>query len=91
MSQVKTTLVDSLNISCTQESSVLAKGEMSFSSVVEEGPSEKVLECNESKNMDSNMRETLSTCTYFEKSVLAHLLQLIQALPFEVDLSHSRR
>ena len=62
-------MVDSLNISCTQESSVLAKGKMSFSSVVEEGPSEKVLECNESKNMDSNMRETLSTCTYFEKSV----------------------
>ena len=38
-------MVDLLNISCTQESSVLAKAEMSFSYVVEEGPSEKVLEC----------------------------------------------
>ena len=38
--------MDLLNISCTQESSVLAKGEMAFSYVVEEGPSE-VLECNE--------------------------------------------
>ena len=33
------------NISCTQESSVLAKGKMSFSYVVEKGPSEEVLEC----------------------------------------------
>ena len=39
--------MDLLNISCTQESSVLAKGEMAFSYVVEEGPSEEVLECNE--------------------------------------------
>ena len=46
---------------------------MSFSYVVEEGPSEEVLECNESENMDSNMDsnmcKTLSTCTYFETSV----------------------
>ena len=39
--------MDLLNMSCTQESSFLAKGEMSFSYVVEEGPSEEVLECNE--------------------------------------------
>ena len=39
-----------LNISCTQESSVLTKGEMSFSYAVEEGPSEEVLECNEREN-----------------------------------------
>ena len=51
--------MDLINISCTQESSVLAKAEMSFSYVVEEGPSEEVLECNESENMDSNMCETL--------------------------------
>ena len=38
--------MDLLNISCTQESSVLAKGEMSFSYVVEEGLSTDVLECN---------------------------------------------
>ena len=50
-----------LNISCTQESSVLAKGEMSFSYVVEEWLSEEVLECNESENMASHMCETLST------------------------------
>ena len=61
--------MDLLNISCTQESSVLAKAEMSFSYVVEEGPSEEVLECYESENMDSNMCETLSSCTYFENSV----------------------
>ena len=39
--------MDLLNISCTQESSVLAEGEMAFSYVVEEGHSEEVLECNE--------------------------------------------
>ena len=61
--------MDLLNISCTQESSVLAKGEMSFSYVVEEGSSEEVLECNERENMDLNMCETLSTCTYIEESV----------------------
>ena len=48
--------MDLLNISCTQESSVLAKGEMSFSYVVEEGPSEDVLDCNEIENMDLNTR-----------------------------------
>ena len=64
MSQVETTVMDLLNISWTQESSVLAKGEMSFSYVIEEGPSEEVLECNESENMDSNMCETLSSCMY---------------------------
>ena len=58
-----------LNISCTQESSVLAKDEMSFIYVAEKGPSKEVLECNESENMDSNMYETLSTCTYSEESV----------------------
>ena len=57
------------NISCTQESSVLAEGETSFSYVVEEGLSQEVLDCNERENMDSNMCETLSTCTYFEESV----------------------
>ena len=67
-----------LNISCTQESSVLAKGEMSFSYVVEEGPTEDVLECNESEKMYLNMCETLSTCTYIEEVFLALLLQLIQ-------------
>ena len=61
--------MDLLNISCTQESSVLAKGEMAFSYVVEEGPSEEVLECNERENMDLNMCELLSTCSYIEKSV----------------------
>ena len=34
--------MDLLNISCTQESSVLTKGEMSFSYVIEEWPSEDV-------------------------------------------------
>ena len=33
------------------------------------GPSEEVLECNESENMDLNMCTTLSICTYFEESV----------------------
>ena len=61
--------MDLLNIFCNQESSVLAKVEMPISYVVEEGPSEDVLDCNESENMDSNMCETLSTCTYFEESV----------------------
>ena len=61
--------MDLLNISFTQESSVLAKAEMSFSYFVKEGLSEEVLECNESENMDSNMCETLSSCTYFENSV----------------------
>ena len=42
---------------------------MSFSYVIEEGPSEEVLECNESEKMDSNMCETLSTYTYFEGCV----------------------
>ena len=55
-------------MSCTQESSFLAKGEMSFSYVVEEGPSEEVLECNE-REYGLNMCETLSTCTYIEESV----------------------
>ena len=54
---------DLLNISCTQESSVFAKGEMSFSYVFE-GPSEEVLERNETENMDLNMCETLSTSYY---------------------------
>ena len=49
--------MDLLNISCTQKSSVLAKGEMTFSYVAEEGPSEDVLDCNESENIDSNMRD----------------------------------
>ena len=40
-----------------------------FSYVVEEGPSEEVLGCNERENMDLNMCETLSTCTYIEESV----------------------
>ena len=61
--------MDLLNISCTQESSVLAEGEMAFSYVVEEEPSEEVLECNERENMDLNMCELLSTCSYIEKSV----------------------
>ena len=38
---------------------------MLFSYVVEEA----VLERNESENIDSNMRKTLSTCTFFEESV----------------------
>ena len=45
--------MDLLNVSCTQESSVLAKGEMSFSYAVEEGPSEEVLECNERDRLAS--------------------------------------
>ena len=47
--------MDLLNISYTQESSVLANGELSFSYVVEKGPSEEVLECNERENMNLNM------------------------------------
>ena len=70
--------MDLLNISCTQESSVLAKGEMSFSYVVEEGPSEEVLECNERENIDLNMCETLSICHTLKKVFLAHILQLIK-------------
>ena len=42
---------------------------MPFSCVLEEGPSEEIVECNETENIDSNMCETLSTCTYFEESV----------------------
>ena len=42
---------------------------MLFSYIVEEGPAEKVLECNESEKMDSNMGKTLSTCTFFEERV----------------------
>ena len=42
---------------------------MAFSYVVEEGPSEEVLECNEKENMDLNMCEALSTCTNIEESV----------------------
>ena len=61
--------MDLLNISWTQESSVLAKAEMPFSYVVEGGPSKEVLECNESENMDWIRCKTLSSCTYFEKSV----------------------
>ena len=49
---------------------------MSFSYVVEEGPSEEVLECNESENMDWNMCETLSSCTYFENSVPVQLTRI---------------
>ena len=45
--------MDLLNISHTEEYSVLTEGEMSFSNFVEEGPAEDVLECNESENMDS--------------------------------------
>ena len=59
--------MDLFNSSYTQESSVLSEGKMSFSYVVEEGPSEEDLECNESENMDSNMCET--PCTYFGESV----------------------
>ena len=78
--------MDLLNISYTQESSVLAEGEMSFDFVVEEGPSEEfVLECNESENMNSNICENLSTCTYFEESVLG------QAATINSDSSVSRR
>ena len=40
-----------------------------FIYVVEEGPSEEVLGCNEREDMDLNMCETLSTCTYIEESV----------------------
>ena len=63
--------MDLINISCTQGSSVLAEGEMAFSYVVKEGPSEEVLKCNEREreNMDLNMCELLSTCSYIEKSV----------------------
>ena len=43
---METTVLDLLNLSCDQKSSVLAKGEMPFSNVVEEGPSD-VLDCNE--------------------------------------------
>ena len=42
---------------------------MLFSYVVEEGPAEEVLECNESEKMDSNMCKTLSTFTFYEGSV----------------------
>ena len=56
-------MINLLDISCTQKFSVLAKGEMSFSDVVEEGPTEEVLECNEIENMDLNLCKTLSTCT----------------------------
>ena len=85
--------MDLLNISWTQESSILAKAETSFSYVVEEGPSEEVLECNESENMT-----WIRTCAkpyvhvHTLKTVfLSHLLQLIQILPFEVDLSQRLR
>ena len=64
--------MDLLNISCTQKSSVLTKADMSFGYIVEKGTSEEVLECNESENMDSNMCETLSSCTYYENSVPVH-------------------
>ena len=39
--------MDWLSISYTKESSVLTEGETLFSYVVEEGPAEEVLECNE--------------------------------------------
>ena len=42
---------------------------MLFNYVVEEGPTEEVLDCNESENMDSNMCKTQSTCAFFEESV----------------------
>ena len=42
---------------------------MLFSYVVEEGPAEEALECNESENMELNMCKTQSTCAFFEKSV----------------------
>ena len=83
--------MDLLNIFCNQESSVLAKDEMPISYVVEEGPLEDVLNCNDSENMDSNMWETLAHVHTLKKMFLAHLLQLIQILPFEVDLSQRLR
>ena len=56
---------------------------MLFSYVVEEGPAEEVLECNESENMDSNMCKTQSAHVHYLKKVfLAHLLQLIKILLF---------
>ena len=55
------------------------------------GPSEKVLECNESENMDSNMCKTLSICTYFEESVPGPSTTLIQILPFKVNLGRRLR
>ena len=58
-----------LSISYTEESSVLTEGCMLFSYVVEDGPAEEVLECNESENMDSNMCKTQSTYALFEESV----------------------
>ena len=44
---------------------------MLFSYVVEERPAEKVLECNESENMDlyTCMCKTQSTYTLFEESI----------------------
>ena len=62
--------MDLLYISYSQKYSVFAEDEMSFSYVVEDGPAEEVLKCNESENTDSNMCKTLSTsCSYFEESV----------------------
>ena len=50
--------MDLLNLSYNQKSSVSAEDEMSFSCVVEEGPSEEIVECNETEHIDSNMCET---------------------------------
>ena len=54
-----TTVMNLLSMSYTEESSVLTEGLILFSYVVEEGPAEEVLECNESEKMDSNMCKTL--------------------------------
>ena len=42
---------------------------MLFSNVAEEGPTEGVLECNESENMDLNVCKTQSIYAFFEESV----------------------
>ena len=49
---------------------------MLFSYVVEEGPAEEVLECNESENMESNMCKTQSACAFFKESVLLQLIKI---------------
>ena len=41
---------------------------MLFIYVVREAPTEEVLECNKSENMDSNMCKTQNTCAFFEES-----------------------
>ena len=52
---------------------------MLFSYVVEEGPAEEVLECNESEKMDSKHQVHAHS---MKKVFLAHLLQLIKILLF---------